>query len=442
MEKLGRNDPCHCGSGKKYKKCCIEADEAALVKTKEPEKEFTTYEDDNDILENEPSITHQSFIDSVNDDNDSIKPGLPVPDISDENNAFLDKWYENYDKISGILEQLKAAEMFIAGYPQLVPVWGFEGEYMLDLLCDCLKNGYSGEMCNFLLSFRNNFPEVYLREFGYFDNYLIYNLLINGKLSDIPSFLDNYEQHPDSFPDELFKMIQIVSVKGGAGILYPFLKKIQKSGYDILWPLILHIEGKYINSEIFDNQFINICNEIKDTVEVELSDEYFQVDYWKKQYEIYFSETGTFSCNIKNTKERKTAYQNFLKQFQRYLFENITRDWVAAVLISSEVLGYIGFTFEKNMVKNTNYFAFKKNLIDNYMAQNFKNYFWIDSYKANSLLTGIWYFLEFLVKTGNAEEAEKNEIRKGCSELYTLLQQLNNRDIESYVFNNYPFWQI
>ncbi|MCC2646713.1 MAG: hypothetical protein K0R02_778 [Rickettsiaceae bacterium] len=24
MPKIGRNDPCFCGSGKKYKKCCIE----------------------------------------------------------------------------------------------------------------------------------------------------------------------------------------------------------------------------------------------------------------------------------------------------------------------------------------------------------------------------------------------------------------------------------
>ena len=22
-QKVGRNDPCHCGSGKKYKKCCL-----------------------------------------------------------------------------------------------------------------------------------------------------------------------------------------------------------------------------------------------------------------------------------------------------------------------------------------------------------------------------------------------------------------------------------
>ena len=25
--RLGRNEPCHCGSGKKYKKCCLRKDE-------------------------------------------------------------------------------------------------------------------------------------------------------------------------------------------------------------------------------------------------------------------------------------------------------------------------------------------------------------------------------------------------------------------------------
>lgn len=29
MSQLGRNDPCPCGSGKKYKKCCLPRDEAA-----------------------------------------------------------------------------------------------------------------------------------------------------------------------------------------------------------------------------------------------------------------------------------------------------------------------------------------------------------------------------------------------------------------------------
>lgn len=35
MAKTGRNDPCHCGSGKKYKLCCLQKDEAAAWATAE-----------------------------------------------------------------------------------------------------------------------------------------------------------------------------------------------------------------------------------------------------------------------------------------------------------------------------------------------------------------------------------------------------------------------
>ena len=41
MSKLGRNDPCHCGSGKKYKKCHMEADQRSRVAHREPPPEFT-----------------------------------------------------------------------------------------------------------------------------------------------------------------------------------------------------------------------------------------------------------------------------------------------------------------------------------------------------------------------------------------------------------------
>jgi tetratricopeptide (TPR) repeat protein len=34
MTKTGRNDPCPCGSGKKYKRCCQEKDEAAQSTTR------------------------------------------------------------------------------------------------------------------------------------------------------------------------------------------------------------------------------------------------------------------------------------------------------------------------------------------------------------------------------------------------------------------------
>jgi hypothetical protein len=32
MAKTGRNDPCHCGSGRKYKKCCEAGDRGGAAK--------------------------------------------------------------------------------------------------------------------------------------------------------------------------------------------------------------------------------------------------------------------------------------------------------------------------------------------------------------------------------------------------------------------------
>ena len=36
MKSVGRNDPCPCGSGKKYKKCCLDADAAVPAQVKSP----------------------------------------------------------------------------------------------------------------------------------------------------------------------------------------------------------------------------------------------------------------------------------------------------------------------------------------------------------------------------------------------------------------------
>ncbi len=44
---LGRNDPCHCGSGKKYKHCHLAKDEEAARKTREKASDETATETSN-----------------------------------------------------------------------------------------------------------------------------------------------------------------------------------------------------------------------------------------------------------------------------------------------------------------------------------------------------------------------------------------------------------
>lgn len=46
-QKIGRNDACHCGSNKKYKKCCLENDQQKLSYLLAEEQE-SMYGDDDD----------------------------------------------------------------------------------------------------------------------------------------------------------------------------------------------------------------------------------------------------------------------------------------------------------------------------------------------------------------------------------------------------------
>lgn len=57
MSKIGRNDPCRCGSSKKYKKCCLPKQEAAVAFQIHPDRmreqnAFTLEEDDLDEVSN------------------------------------------------------------------------------------------------------------------------------------------------------------------------------------------------------------------------------------------------------------------------------------------------------------------------------------------------------------------------------------------------------
>jgi hypothetical protein len=64
--KIGRNDPCRCGSGKKYKRCCLESDEAAA---REAAQEEELFDDDDswdmpDDIDEEPDALDVDAIDA------------------------------------------------------------------------------------------------------------------------------------------------------------------------------------------------------------------------------------------------------------------------------------------------------------------------------------------------------------------------------------------
>ncbi len=63
MRKIGRNEPCPCGSGKKYKKCCIDKPPQTFMREDflRHLRSFWTYEEVNEmstieIIQMQPAI--------------------------------------------------------------------------------------------------------------------------------------------------------------------------------------------------------------------------------------------------------------------------------------------------------------------------------------------------------------------------------------------------
>lgn len=90
-KKIGRNDPCPCGSGKKYKHCCLKAQENAINQAKEEILNVLN----NQAFDNLEELT--SFL-KTHTDNSNNRPKASMCGISPNQ---MHEWiYGDYDKVA------------------------------------------------------------------------------------------------------------------------------------------------------------------------------------------------------------------------------------------------------------------------------------------------------------------------------------------------------
>ena len=146
MVKTGRNAPCPCGSGKKYKKCCLAKEEEAsrsrledqerrpLQAKRQPEEDEDLFEDALDEEESEDELygddldemDEEEEVDKTSEDSKAeSRPRRRVPEksprISDAEEEIVDKWWEKYKTMHEIAEIRQHLENFLRDHPKLVP---------------------------------------------------------------------------------------------------------------------------------------------------------------------------------------------------------------------------------------------------------------------------------------------------------------------------------
>jgi tetratricopeptide (TPR) repeat protein len=123
MVKTGRNDPCPCGSGNKYKRCCLEKDEAAASAVAQAASEAARARTENLINALEKEL---AFNDDIDEASNAVVDLVHAGKLDEAERAARDllerypEVHDGYDRLGMVYEARGDKKQAAAYYRKVV----------------------------------------------------------------------------------------------------------------------------------------------------------------------------------------------------------------------------------------------------------------------------------------------------------------------------------
>jgi len=230
--KVGRNDPCPCGSGKKYKKCCLPKDELIRVApppaTQAPEPDATLFEDDWEDAEIADEVEAEEPGNIVDEPERPALHKYPcpekkLPDLPPEQEKIIEDWWKKttpcYRKRDAD-QMINRLETALKDFPSLFVHLGLHEGFLFELGGELGRRGRMPDYIALLKRLRREQRQMYSFSYGAYDSDVIAELVVTGQVKQIPAYLDLFKQYPDAQPDYCHQVCNLLAWRGLAEPLY------------------------------------------------------------------------------------------------------------------------------------------------------------------------------------------------------------------------------
>jgi len=495
MSKVGRNDPCPCGSGKKYKKCCIDK-ETEFFQKEVRSQSFQSIEDKwddeetNDSLfglndfqadneetnvEDYPGANEENeeleddFLDKDDETDDEDEENLSKknlikndprcryqikdkfsPEISEEEDRLIDDWYDKYKPMKDpeIIQQ--HIENFMDQYPNLVENMELHHEVVFELGSEYLKNNRYDDFIEFLFRFRNDFPESYLKSFGYYDYDIIVWLVSKGRTDEVPPYLENFKKYPVDFVDKLFELLDFLYATNNSSLAYPLVSEIYPyvfysrevfGGASIVTPIIIDYYSKILHPDYTDDEINRLVDNMKE-IKVDLWDQYYNSEFWKLMFGNILKPFSKWEWSVPRKKAAFHRLHNeMINNYHRFFKEKTGVSWITANFFIEKLAEYFHKWIENSQKPHKVLFDFSETTMDKTIGGLISKMMWIDFTQYAGHFNAIYYFADYMYVCGNIDEIERDKIQTDCTRLYNKpLESLNRQYIEAKAFKQFPLW--
>lgn len=442
---IGRNEPCHCGSGKKYKKCCLQNDEAE-AKTKEDEiSPMMDYFRGN----KEDEVDFDYEMEETAEEEDS--PNRFYENLSPEENEYLDNWDNEFEQLDSPEEKLLHFEKILYDKPAIVEETELDADILLDIVMDYQKMGKQADYIQFLKRFRNDFPAVYANNAEYYDFSIIAFLLASNEKAEISNYFNYFIEDPVKTIEQLVNLFNLLMALDEKEILLDLTDKFKNKilasdeifgNYDFDIPLFYDIWDSYLSKGLENIDYEKMIAEYQARLPYEVLEEKLEEDL-RKRFAYYWQSYENWELNLKATKqEYKKIYELVCDNFIRFLHDEKGLSTVSAQYHAALVEDFNKVRLDdiKN-VKNKPLFDFSLESMDRNSNAVVLDFMIPDLNRASSLFSAVYYFAEYLQVCDMLNEAEVNQIKRDAEEMFGVVwEAVNHSFTESACFKEFPLW--
>lgn len=455
MKKIGRNDPCPCGSGKKYKKCCLNKDQIKFLEESRPFEDYfvdlppvwgskrsKSSETVDYRYESRPRPKKEKY-----NSYESLRKKLPK--ISREQEKIIDDWW---DGVMPYYEKLETSEMmdrvitFMEEYPALFVHLDLHEEFLFELGAEFAREKRLTDYIDLLVRIRKEHPEMYKLSFGYYDYQILVYLVSSNQREQIPKYFSFFKQYPVVDPENTLGVINLLAWSGLDKELFAFLDMVAlnlwqaahivSSGDEIFWKMFKEYMSFLDSSESAVQKAPELMKKIKSS----------GIPMWSGWNEAYFCRELTsrrktpkdWDISICRTeKDVHLFYHDLAWNYAGFLHDHKRMNWVKSRFLADRLEDY--WTDIPPGKRPKEPFRLISRHMDKFISENFKAIIYIDGVLAASFLQAVWFFADYLLHFGWRDGEDARDVQSHCLDLYEVCKKvIDDLDAVHWMITDFP----
>lgn len=456
MKETRRNDPCPCGSGKKYKKCCLEHDQTKAYEESLPFEDY--FVDLPPVWGSNNSINSETISDYWYESRPgrmrskhTSYGGLSKnrPKISREQENLIDDWW---DAVMPHSENLNTTEMmaglisFMEEHPDLFVHLELHTQFLFELGAELARRKQWTDYISLLNRIRKEHPEMYELSFGYYDYQILTYLASLNHQEKIPKYFSFFKKYPVVDPENALAVINLLAWTGMDEELFAFLDivalrlwrapHISCPNLVIFWKAFQEYIPFLDSSESAILKAPELLKRIKSA----------GVPMWSKWDEAFFRRELTnryetpkvWDISICRTEEEVNYfYHDLAWSYCGFLHDRKGTGWIKARFLAFRIEDY--WTDLPSGKKPKEPFRLISSHMERFLCEHCKAIIYIDGVLAVSFLQAVRYFADYLLHFGWMDKKDVQEVQSQCLNLYGECKKvLDDCDAVHWMITDFP----